>query len=92
LELAFTFATGVPVRLAELNAYTTPEAGISVPGDGPPVRCNIPVTVPEGAADESPWALDDEQPEKPTTSRTSPNEVHAVCLLRLIIMALSAAP
>jgi hypothetical protein len=36
--------------------------------------------------------LDDEQPEQPTTSRTSPNEVHAVCLLRLIIMALSAAP
>src|SRR5438874_1178862 len=77
---AFTFAIAMLVRLAEPNAYTTPEAGLLVPGDGPPTRRNVPDTVPDPAFDAPLRDLDDAHPELQTSSRTSPAESHTACL------------
>jgi hypothetical protein len=80
-------AVGVPVRLAEVNTYTSPAAGLLVPGAGPPARCNVPVTVPfpADAVGVLTRGLDDEHPEEQTRRRMNPTETHTVCFVVNVI-------
>jgi hypothetical protein len=86
-ESVFTFAIGAPVRLAAVNAYTSPEAGLSLPGAGPPASCNVPVTAPSpDAVDELPRGLDEEHAAEQTSSRVSPSKTHAAFSRMLVIV------
>lgn len=72
---AVTVAAGVPVKLLELNAYTLPDAARPVPGAGPPLSFNVPVTVPslDPVEVDLPRGFDDEQLAS-TSSTTSTAE------------------